>query len=286
MKSRMLLSSGGLLLALLVAAALGLYLSQDRLIYFPQRSLDATPADYGLTADDLTIQTRDGVRLAGWWVHGRGQKVLIFFHGNAGNASHRLERVRDLVAVLGLDVVLVDYRGYGQSGGRPSETGLYEDAEAVGAAVAARGVPPERVVLFGESLGCAVALDSGLRRPCAAVILEAPFLSAAAMAKRIYPFLPGFLVRARMDNASKISLLAVPKLIVQAERDDVVPPDQTRRLFALAAAPKEYFVIPGAHHNDTYLVGGRTYLEVLRRFLDDVSEGTDRPGTLPKSGRH
>jgi uncharacterized protein len=278
MKSRMLLSSAGLLLALLVAAALGLYLSQDRLIYFPQRSLDATPADYGLTADDLAIRTRDGVRLTGWWIHGRAKTVLLFFHGNAGNASHRLERVRNLVTALGPDVVLVDYRGYGGSGGRPSEPGLYEDAEAVGAAVAARGVPPERIVLFGESLGCAVALESALHRPCAAVILEAPFLSASAMAKRIYPFIPGFLVRARMDNASKISRLGVPKLIVQAERDEVVPPDQTRRLFALAAAPKEYFVIPGAHHNDTYLVGGRPYLEVLRRFLDDVaSGGTKRP---------
>jgi uncharacterized protein len=267
----MLLFSAGLLLALLAAAALGLYLAQDRLIYFPQRALDARPADYGLEAEDLAVETRDGVRLAGWWIRGGGQTVLILFHGNAGNASHRLERVRDLVTALGVDVVLVDYRGYGESAGNPSEAGLYEDAEAVGAVVAARGVPPRRVVLFGESLGCAVALESALRRPCAAVILEAPFLSASAMAKRVYPFVPSFLVRARFDNGERISRLAVPKLIVQAERDDVVPPDQTRRLFALAAEPKDYFVIPGAHHNDTYLVGGRAYLETLRRFLDGVA---------------
>jgi fermentation-respiration switch protein FrsA (DUF1100 family) len=90
------------------------------------------------------------------------------------------------------------------------------------------------------------------------------------MAKRVYPFVPSFLVRTRMDNGSRISRLACPKLIVQAERDEIVPPDQTRRLFALAAPPKQYFVIQGAHHNDTDRVGGRAYLEVLRRFLDGV----------------
>jgi fermentation-respiration switch protein FrsA (DUF1100 family) len=266
----MLLSAAGILLSLLVAAAALLFLFQDRLLYFPQRTLDARPADYGLAAEDFVVQTRDGVRLLGWWIRGRGETVLIFFQGNAGNASHRLERARGLVSTLGTDVVLVDYRGYGESGGNPSESGLYRDGEAIWDAVEAKGVPPERVVLFGESLGCAVALETALRRSCRAVILEAPFLSVPEMVKRLYPFVPPFLVRTRMDNGSRISRLACPKLIVQAERDEIVPPEQTRRLFALSAVPKEYFVIPGAHHNDTDRVGGRVYLEVLRRFLDGV----------------
>ncbi len=184
--------------------------------------------------------------------------------------SHRLDRARELVETLGADVVLVDYRGYGESGGRPSEAGLYRDGEAVWDAVAARGVAPERIVLFGESLGGAVAIETAIRRPCRAVILEAPFLSVPEMARRVYPFVPSFLVRTRMDNGSRIGRLACPKLIVQAERDEVVPPDQTRRLFDLAAAPRQYFVIPGARHNDTVRVGGLAYREVLRRFLDGV----------------
>jgi fermentation-respiration switch protein FrsA (DUF1100 family) len=271
------LSTAGILLAV-VAGVIGLLVaSEDRLIYFPQRTLEARPADYGLSAEDLAVETADGVKLAGWWIRGRGETVLLYFHGNAGNISHRLERARDLVGTLGLDVVLVDYRGYGESGGKPSERGLYEDGEAIWRAVAARGVAPGRIVLFGESLGCAIAIETARRRACRAVILEAPFLSVPEMARSIYPFVPSFLIRSRFDNASKIAALTVPKLIVQAERDEIVPPKQTRRLFELAAPPKEYFVIPGARHNDAASVGGRPYLEAWRRFLQRLAPEPSLP---------
>ena len=267
MKRSMLLSAAGIALAVLAGLVLLLVASEDRLIYFPQKTLDSRPADWDLSAEDWSIAAADGVRLAGWWIRGRGESVLVYFHGNAGNASHRLGRSRDLVEGLGLDVVLVDYRGYGMSSGRPSEAGLYADGEAIVRGVEARGIGPERIVLFGESLGGAVALETAMRRPCRAVILEAPFLSIPDMARSVYPFVPSFLVRTRFDNASKIARLAVPKLVVQAEHDDVVPPDQTRRLFELAAPPKEYYVIRGARHNDTASVGGQAYLEAWRAFL-------------------
>jgi fermentation-respiration switch protein FrsA (DUF1100 family) len=263
----MLLSAAGILAALFAGLVLLLVASENRLIYFPQAALDSKPSDWGLSSEDFPVRTADGVALAGWWIRGRGETVLVYFHGNAGNASHRLERARDLVQVLGLDVVLMDYRGYGESGGRPSEEGLYADGEAIVAAVAARGVGAERIVLFGESLGGAVALETARRRPCRALVLEAPFLSIPEMARAVYPFVPGFLVRTRFDNAARIAQLELPKLVVQAERDDVVPPRQTRRLFDLAAPPKSYYVIPGARHNDTAAVGGRAYLEVWRGFL-------------------
>jgi fermentation-respiration switch protein FrsA (DUF1100 family) len=262
------LSAAGIALALFAGVLALLAAFENRLIYFPQKALDARPSDYGLDAEDLSIETADGVRLSGWWIEGRGDLVLLFFHGNAGNVSHRLDRARGLVDALGLDVVLVDYRGYGESSGRPSERGLYEDGEAIWREAAARGVPPERLVLFGESLGGAVAVETALRRPCRAVILEAPFLSVPDMARAVYPFVPRFLVRTQFDNGAKIGRLAGPKLVVAAERDGVVPPRQTRRLFELAAEPKELYVIPGATHNDAYAVGGAAYLEVLRRFLE------------------
>jgi fermentation-respiration switch protein FrsA (DUF1100 family) len=241
-------------------------------IYFPQRAYDARPEDYGLAAERLTLESGGGAKLEGWWIHGGGRTALLFFHGNGGNISHRLERARLLVQSLGLDVFLVDYRGYGASTGKPGEEGLYADGEAIARAAAERGFPPERTVLFGESLGSAIAIETALRRPCRGLILETPFLSIAAMAKAIYPFLPPFLIRTKFDNQAKIARLTIPKLIVAAERDDVVPPGHARRLYELAAPPKDLFVIPRATHNDTYLVGGQQYLDVLRKFLESLSK--------------
>ena len=246
---------------------------ERKLIYFPIREYALLPKDLGLRAEDLTLEARGGARLQGWWIHGEGRRVVLFFHGNAGNISHRLERARLVVEALGVDVVLVDYRGYGRSTGRPDEEGLYADGEAVYAAAARRGIDGGKIVLFGESLGCAVAIETALTHPCGGVILETPFLSVPEMARAIYPFLPGFLIRTRFDNETKVRGLRVPKLIVAAERDDVVPPEHARRLFEAAAPPKQMSVIRGATHNDTYLVGGREYLEALRRFLESLPEG-------------
>lgn len=259
-------------LAIAIAAALLVVLMFHRLeagfIYFPTREYAAVPEDFGLKAEALSLEAGDGVKLAGWWIRGDRRQALLFFHGNGGNVSHRLERTKLLVDALGVDVFLVDYRGYGSSAGRPSEEGLYADAAAVYAAAIARGFRSDQIVLFGESLGCAVAVETALRHPCRAVILEAPFLSIAAMAKAIYPLLPRFLVSTRFDNEAKIPRVTVPKLIVAAEKDDVVPPGHARRLFELASPPKEFHRIRGASHNDTYLVGGKDYLEVLRTFLE------------------
>jgi uncharacterized protein len=260
-------------LALGAAGVLAFLLANEgRLIYFPEARYAASPQDYRLAAEPLEIASDGGVRLRGWWIRGSGGPVFVYYHGNAGNVSHRLERAKLLVEGLGADVVLVDYRGYGASTGRPSEAGLYADGAAIYEAARRRGVMPERIVLFGESLGGAVAVETALSHPCRAVILEAPFLSIPAMAKTIYPFLPAFLVRTRFDNASKVPRLTMPKLIALAEHDDVVPPAQTRKLFDLAAPPKELYVIRGARHNDTYVVGGREYLEAWKRFLETASD--------------
>ena len=258
------------LLGLLLVCALGgvvLFAGMERhLIYFPQKRLEASPKDHGLEAENLWLES-GGARLHGWWIRGSGRRVLLFFHGNAGNVSHRLERARLFSRELGFDIVLVDYRGYGESSGKPSEAGLYADGETIYRCAADRGFRPEQIVLFGESLGSAVALETALRQPCAAVILETPFLSIPAMAKRIYPFVPSFVIRTRFDNESKIARLSTPKLIVAAERDDIVPPEHASRLFLLARPPKRLYVIPGATHNDTSVVGGNQYLNTLQSFL-------------------
>jgi uncharacterized protein len=255
---------------LVVLVMLGLGPLERALIYFPDRRPGGRPADYGLVAEEVRPRAADGVRLHGWWLHGGGTRALVWFYGNAGNAGHRLERARRFVAELGLDVALVDYRGYGQSEGVPNEDGLYLDGRAVYDVATGRGFTPERIILLGESLGAAVAVDVGAERPVGAVVLEAPFASLRAMARAHYPLVPPFLLRSRFDNAAKIGRVAAPKLFLQAEQDEVVPPAQTRRLYDLAPAPKTYVVVPGATHNTIWRQGDPTALEAWRRFLDDA----------------
>jgi fermentation-respiration switch protein FrsA (DUF1100 family) len=192
-------------------------------LYFPDRVPGATPADVGLAGEELAIQTVHGVRLHGYWLPGRAQRVLVWYPGNAGNLSHRLPHARLLHDRFGLDQVLADYRGYGRSQGQPSETGLYRDGLALFAATLARGFRPEQVVLFGASLGAAVAIEVARQQPVGAVILETPFLSIPALARVLYPWLPPALIRSRFDNAAKIGQVSAPKLIVHGDRDELVP---------------------------------------------------------------
>lgn len=264
-------SLGLTLVAVWAALIAVMSVMESRFLYFPVRALDATPSDYGLQSEELRLTASDGVPLYGWWIRAGGERVVLLFHGNAGNVSHRLDRAKLFAERLGVDVFLVDYRGYGLSEGRPSESGIYRDGLAIYDAAGQRGFSPKQIILMGESLGCAVAVDVALARPCAAVVLETPFLSVPALARRHYPFVPTFLVRTKFDTESKIGRLAGPKLILAAERDEIAPPSHAQRLFELAAPPKELYVIPGAGHNDTYSVGGGPYLFVWRRLLAAIN---------------
>ena len=248
-----------------------LTLNERRLIFFPDRTLAAEPADFGLRAEELSIAAGDGVTLHGWWIEGPGERVLIWYHGNAGDIADRLPNARWFVDTLGVSVVLVDYRGYGRSTGRPDEAGVYSDGLAVYDAVAARGVPARDIVLFGRSLGGAVATEVALQRPAGALVLEAAFRSARAMARVHYWFAPSALVRTRMDNESKIGRVTLPTLFLHGDRDRIVPLDHSRRLFELAAQPEHFHIVAGAGHNDTYLVGGELYAEVWRAFLRETA---------------
>ena len=255
-------------LAAAAAALLWLGMNfEETFLYFPTRALAASPKDYRLQAEEVEPVAEDGVRLFGWWIRGEGRRAVIFFHGNAGNAADRLDRARILHDRIGLDVFLVDYRGYGRSAGSPSEKGLERDARAIYDAAKSRGFPPESIVAFGESLGSAVAVGLAAERPCGGLVLETPFLSVREMARRHYPFVPGALIRTRFDSGAGIAGVRAPKLFLVAERDEIVPPEQGRRLFELAPPPKTLYVIPGAGHNDTYATGGEPYWQAIGSFL-------------------
>jgi len=263
--------------AALVLCLLGglVLLFENRFIYFPSRGYDATPSGLGLAHEDVWLTAEDGVRIHGWYLPvPRARWVTLVSHGNAGNISHRLDRALLLQARLRSSVFLYDYRGYGASEGSPDEAGTYRDARAAyGYLVEEKQVKANDLVLFGESLGSAVSLELALAHPAAALVLEAPFTSVRDMARTtiLAPLAP--FVRTRYESLARISRLRMPLLVVQGDRDEVVPPVQGRRLFDAAREPKRYFAIRGAGHNDTYLVGGEAYWRAIADFMETVGRG-------------
>ena len=243
------------------------------IVFFPDPHLVGTPADFGLQYQDAFFEAVDGVKLHGWWVPKAGAPVLVWFHGNAGNISHRLENIKLLHDRVGVQIFIFDYREYGRSQGRISREGTFRDAAAAYRYVAeTRGIPGGDIVLFGRSLGAALATDVAIQRPCRALILESAFTNSSDMAKMLAPFLFDWRPDVPYDNLGRINRVKVPVLIVHGADDEIIPVAMGRRLFAAANSPKDLYIIPGAHHNDTYDVGGKTYFERLRNFIFQHSE--------------
>jgi uncharacterized protein len=218
-----------------------------------------------LGASDVRLSTLDSVALHGWWLPAEGAAfATIHFHGNAGNVTHR-EPVLRLLHQLPTDILIMDYRGYGHSQGRPTENRLYEDSTLVYQALRAKGYPPERIVIFGESLGTVYATELASRLPCAGLVLEAPFPSARAVAQTILPVLGPMLVWG-LDTASRIARVQAPVLVVQGDQDEVIAPRLGRAVFDAAREPKRLHIIAGAGHNNLHDAGGAAYLQVLRDF--------------------
>jgi fermentation-respiration switch protein FrsA (DUF1100 family) len=242
----------------------------DRLaVCFPQKAHDARPEDFGLQAKDLFFETNDRVRLHAWLFTTNPQgPYLLWCHGNAGNISHRLENIALLLAE-GINVFIFDYRGYGKSEGTVSEQGFYRDALAAWECLLQEGpASPSQVVLFGRSLGCAVAVDLALQVPASGLILESGFPHLGTMARYHYPFvISEKFLSGRYDAQSKIAALKMPLLVVHGSQDGIVPIVLGRRLFQAAPEPKTFYEIPGADHNDTYLVGGKAYFQRIRETI-------------------
>jgi fermentation-respiration switch protein FrsA (DUF1100 family) len=255
----------------LIAVVIGRMNLIERFIYYPEARLEATPADVGIPYEVARFAAADGVRLHGWYVPGRRAETLVWFHGNAGNISHRVDNLRHLHNLVGVAVLIFDYRGYGESEGSPSEAGLYADARAALAYLRGRDdVDAGRLVYFGRSLGSAVAVDLAVDEPPHALILETPFTSVREMATRMLPAPLTAIVPSMFDNLAKVGSLRGPKLFIHGDSDELVPYEQGRRLYEAAPPPKAFFTIRGAGHNDTYIVGGERYFRQIEKFLNDL----------------
>jgi fermentation-respiration switch protein FrsA (DUF1100 family) len=268
-----------LLLAVLACYAvlvLVVYLMQARMLYLadvPGRSLEHTPADIGAEFRDVSIETADGVRLHGWYVPGDSDRVLLFFHGNAGNISHRLESIRQY-RQLGLSVLIIDYRGYGQSEGRTTEQGIYQDAEAAWRYLTeANKTPANRIIVFGRSMGASAAAYLAARHRPLALIVESSFTSVPDIAQEYYPWLPvRWLSRLRHSAEEFVARSKSPVLVIHSRDDEIVPFHHGEAIFKAAGEPKALIEIRGTH-NDAFLRDEQNYLSGLRSFLDQLPSG-------------
>jgi fermentation-respiration switch protein FrsA (DUF1100 family) len=270
-----LLLMGAAIYALL---CLAVFVFQPRLVYFPMKTLAATPAAIGLRYEDVFLDTAGGTRLHGWYLPGReNARTLLFLHGNAGNISHRLDSL-SIFNDLGLNVLIIDYSGFGRSGGKPGEQQTYEDARLAWRHLTeVRGVAPGRIVVFGRSLGGGVATWLASEETPGGLILESSFTSAPELARKYYPIFPmRWLARIRYDNASRLPGVRCPVLIAHSRDDEIVPIDHGRALFALAPDPKSFLEMRGGH-NVGFLVSGQGYRAGLARFI----AGLDTAGQLP-----
>ena len=238
----------------------------DRLIFFPDPFVPDPPAGI----EERWITTEDGVRVHAWYAPAAGPDapVLVWSHGNGGNIANRVEVLLALHE-RGVGVLAYDYRGYGRSEGRPSEAGVYRDARAAYDSERARGVAPERIVCFGESLGSAVTLALATERPCAGVVVVSPFTTLAEVARRHYGPLGGLAGR-QFDGLSNVQRLTVPLLVAHGDRDEIVPYELGERLFAAAPEPKRFLRVPGAHHNDVF--DAPPLLDAIARFARETTE--------------
>ena len=281
---------------LILAAALGVYLLvciavlawQRSLLYFPWRWSEDEARRANPGYEDVRVRTGDGETIHGW-LRRRSDApwTVLIFHGNGGNLSVQADLMEPF-ETLGLQVLLFDYRGYGLSTGKPTEAGLIADGLAAAQFVEKEmGVPPERIVYYGKSIGTGVAALVAARRPPARLILESSFDSMAAVGAYHYPFLPvGLALRDRFDAASVIGSLRCPILFVHGEADELIPIARGRALFEAAGpsgpARRRFVVIPGARHNDPPSTYPAVYLQALGQFLFDDGHPPGPEG-IPRS---
>jgi len=280
----------GLRLTLLVLLVGGVYLVmrnyEQQLVYAPSMFIKKTPRDARLSFDNIALPTDDGVNIQGWFVPAHTPEevsgtnapppTLLFFHGRAGNISDYLEKVH-LLHDMGLDVFTVDYHGYGKSGGTPSESGLASDAFAAYFFLREKHlVKPERLYLYGEDLGAAVAIDLATKVPAAGLITEGASASVIEKIEEAWPLIPWqFLLRNKFDSLTRIRDVRMPVLMIHSIDDNVVPLDDSRRLYALAHEPKELVEIHGAHCDAFVhsLDSFELYYDKVSHFIYDQPKG-------------
>ena len=271
---------------LYIGFALWIMWKEPDFLYHPNREIEQMPDQLGLKYEDVTLTASDGVRINGWFLPAEvstkagvdanalpspTKPTVLFFHGNAGNISDRLEKT-GIFRDLGADTFIIDYRGYGRSEGQPSEEGTYRDAQAAYEYLTqTRKLAPRSIVVYGESLGSAIAADLTSKVEVRGLVMEEGFTSTADVGQEIFPFFPvHWLARNRYDTISKLTRIHIPLLIFHSREDEVIPFRHSQRLLAAANDPKQFVELHGGH-NDAFAVSAPTYRAALKNFFTPLA---------------
>lgn len=272
---RIILSFFFVIITVWTLLSLLLYFYQSNFIFHPKNSIISSPDLLSLEYEELTLNTIDNIQINAWWIpHPEARATLLFLHGNAGNISHRLDSI-NIFHQLSLSVLIIDYRGYGKSTGEPSEQGTYIDAEtAWNYLTAEKNIESDSIIIFGRSLGGAVASWLAERHASVGLILESSFTSIADIGKHYYPYLPtSLLARIKYSSMTRIANIKSPILIIHSMHDEIIPYKHGKDLFTESlkeiTTPKYFLDIIG-DHNKGFLLSNKKYTDGLDSFITDI----------------
>jgi len=268
-KIKMILSLLTYIIGFYLLILLMVYVFQGKLLYFPDKNIIANPDFYGMKYEDVNFETSDKINLHGWYIPADSAKhTLLFCHGNAGNISHRMESIKQFHD-LDLNVFIFDYRGYGKSEGSISEEGTYIDAQGVwNYLINGKNIFPQNIIIFGRSLGAAIACQLATQSKPAALIMESAFISVPKLAAKIYPILPvRWISRFDYNNMENVKQLNCPVLFIHSRQDEIIPFSHGQKLFEVAKEPKQFLEIQGSH-NEGFYISDQIYKKGILKFLD------------------
>jgi hypothetical protein len=256
---------------IILFAVIGLFIYvkylEARSLFYPSKKIEYTPREIGLGFTDTYFKTEDGKTINAWFIPAKEAKyTILFFHGNGGNISHRLDKIK-ILNNLGLNIFIIDYRGYGKSEGKPSEKGVYLDAGAAyDYLVKIKGINPDSIIIYGESLGGAVAIELCTKVRAKALITEEAFSNISDMGKIMYPYIPSFFVSDKFNSLARIEKINLPKLFIHSRNDNLVPFELGEKLYKKAKEPKQLAAITG-DHNHAFLESEKDYTGYIREFV-------------------